>query len=156
MGGEPWHYFVPYEEDINFTLQKLREREFKAGRYYGSEDQPETIEEALSNREEVGTASILDIEKVGDRPNILTVCPLSQDDLFNLFGTDKPNMEMVRSILVAEYYPDLLDEGILEEYPGGEEFWESIGRGEGRYILIYDEYDENEPFEIFFAGYSFD
>ncbi|MGB3755607.1 MAG: hypothetical protein WBA07_04445 [Rivularia sp. (in: cyanobacteria)] len=155
MGAEPWHYFVPYEQDVNFTLQKLREREFKAGRYYGSEHQPESIEEALSNQEEEGTESILDMEKVGDSPNILTVCPLSQDDLFNLFRTDKPTIEMVRSILVPEYYPDLFDEETFEEYPGGKEFWESIGRGEGRYILIYD-VDDDEPFEIFFAGYSFD
>lgn len=147
--------FVPYEEDVDFTLQRLREREFKTGRYDGSEHQPESIEEALSNREDVGTASILDMEKVGNSPKILTVCPLSQDDLFKLFGTNTPSMEMVRSILVSEYYPDLFDEEILEEYPGGEEFWKSIGRGEGRYILIYDE-DDDEPFEIFFAGYSFD
>lgn len=154
MGAEPWHYFVPYEQDVNFTLQKLREREFKAARYYGSEHQPENIEEALSNQKEVGTSSVLDMLEVGESPNILTVCPLSQDDLLNLFRTDKPTIEMVR-FLVAEYYPDLFDEETFEEYPGGEEFWESIGRGEGRYILIYDE-DDDKPFEIFFAGYSFD
>lgn len=147
MGAKPWYYFVPYEEDVNFTLQRLREREFKAGRYYGSEHQPKSIEEALSNQEEAGTASILDMEKVGDKPDILTVCPLSQDDLFNLFGTDKPDYEMVHSVLV--------NEDNLRNNTGWQDFWESIGRGEGRYILIYDENDD-QPFEIFFAGYSFD
>jgi hypothetical protein len=33
MGGHPWFYFVDYEPDVNAALQKLREREFRAGRY---------------------------------------------------------------------------------------------------------------------------
>jgi hypothetical protein len=33
MGGHPCYYFVPYEEDIGAALQKLRKREFEAGRY---------------------------------------------------------------------------------------------------------------------------
>jgi hypothetical protein len=31
MGGHAWFYFVDYEPDINSALQKLREREFRAG-----------------------------------------------------------------------------------------------------------------------------
>jgi hypothetical protein len=33
MGSSPYWYFVDYEDDFNSTLQKLRERDFKAGRY---------------------------------------------------------------------------------------------------------------------------
>jgi hypothetical protein len=33
MGGHAWFYFVDYEPDINAALRKLREREFRAGRY---------------------------------------------------------------------------------------------------------------------------
>jgi len=34
-----------------------------------------------------------------------------------------------------------------------EEFWDSIDRGTGRHIIIYN---RDRPVEIFFAGYSFD
>ncbi len=33
MGSSPYWYTVPYEADVNAALQKLRVREFKAGRY---------------------------------------------------------------------------------------------------------------------------
>jgi hypothetical protein len=33
MGSTPYCYTVPYENDYNTALQKLREREFEAGRY---------------------------------------------------------------------------------------------------------------------------
>ncbi|MBD2593647.1 hypothetical protein H6G74_04795 [Nostoc spongiaeforme FACHB-130] len=142
MGAEPWHYFVPYEENVNFTLQNLRQQEFKAGNYYGSEFNPKSIDEAVANVEPDGTASILDMFEVTDHPQTCAVCPVPTDDLIRWFGTDKPTLQMVQSILVEEEQPDTC-----------EEFWDSIGRGEGRYIIIYD---EDEPFEIFFAGYSFD
>ncbi|MBD2301774.1 hypothetical protein [Nostoc sp. FACHB-190] len=142
MGAEPWHYFVPYEENVNFTLQNLRQQEFKAGRFHRSELNPSTIKEALSNSPFDGTASILDMMEVSDHPQTCAVCPVPTDDLIRWFSTDKPTLQMVQSILVEEEQPDAC-----------EEFWDSIGRGEGRYIIIYD---EDEPFEIFFAGYSFD
>lgn len=33
MGGMPYFYTVPYEDDYNNALQKLRVKEFEAGRY---------------------------------------------------------------------------------------------------------------------------
>ena len=69
MGGEPWDYFVPYEENIQAALEKLRQREFRAGRYRGSEDTPATMEEAFENMGASGTASILDIMFVDEEPN---------------------------------------------------------------------------------------
>ena len=52
MGAEPWDYFVPYENDIQAALDKLRQREFRAGRYRGSEDHPanRTLESAKPER----------------------------------------------------------------------------------------------------------
>ena len=40
MGGHPWYYSVPYVEDIAGALSALREREFRAGRYYPAEKLP--------------------------------------------------------------------------------------------------------------------
>ena len=33
MGGHPYWYFVPYQENIQEALNALRQREFQAGRY---------------------------------------------------------------------------------------------------------------------------
>ncbi len=33
MGGTPWHYFYPYQVDTNTALARLKEQEFRAGRY---------------------------------------------------------------------------------------------------------------------------
>ena len=147
MGGHAWFYFVDYEPDVNAALQKLREREFRAGRYnpvlwfpefpVGPDSptpgaQHASIEEALEASEEEGTRSILDMTKVADAPDFFAVAPLPLEDLIALFGTDKPTHEMVEE---------------------GDELFEALERGQGVYITVYQ---DNQPSEIFFAGYSFD
>lgn len=132
MGAEAWDYFVPYEEDIQAALEKLRQREFRAGRYRGSEWNPATIEEAFENMDADGTASILDMTHVADEPDFCAVCPVPPDQLVELFGTDRPTREMI------EHNLDL---------------YEDIERGQGVYIIAYK---DGKPSEIFFAGYSFD
>lgn len=69
--------------------------------------------------------------------------PLSSDELTQLFGTDKPSYDVVDAVLVSSQ----------QNEDAGDEFWESIDRGTGRHILIYE---NDEPVEIFFVGYSFD
>ena len=34
MGGHPYYYVVPYQQDVERALAVLRENEFRAGRYY--------------------------------------------------------------------------------------------------------------------------
>lgn len=132
MGAEPWDYFVPYEEDIQNALEKLRVREFRAGRYRGAENHPATIEEAFENMDEDGTASILDITHVADEPEFFAVVPVPRGDLMRLFGTDKPTREMIERNM---------------------DFYEDIDRGQGVYIVAHK---DGKPAEIFFGGYSFD
>jgi hypothetical protein len=132
MGAEPWDYFVPYEEDIQAALEKLRLREFRAGRYRGSEEDPATIEEVLENMDEDGTGSILDITRIADEPDFCAVAPLPADELVRLFGTNQPTREMIERNL---------------------DFYEDIDRGQGIYIIAYK---DGKPSEIFFGGYSFD
>ncbi|BAY36606.1 hypothetical protein NIES2111_09330 [Nostoc sp. NIES-2111] len=175
MGAHPWHYFFPYSTDVNSALQALREQEFRTGRFglatlrtlaYNlglletfdeefshSEESPEelieeygsvqaAIETVLDEYAEDGTNSILDMLEVSVVPKLSAVSPLSESDLLELFGTDKPTKEMVISSLIEEQNPQ-----------AWQKFWESIDRGEGRYIIVYR---GNQPVEIFFAGYSFD
>jgi hypothetical protein len=147
MGGEPWFYFVPYEADINSALQTLRRREFQAGRYNPVTPMPEfpvdtgapapgaqhaSIEAAIEDADADGTRSILDMERVSDEPDYGSVTPLSDDDLVDLFGTAKPTREMIES---------------------NDDLFEAIERGQGVYIVAYR---DDQPSEIFFAGYSFD
>lgn len=110
MGGHPWFYYVDYEPDINAALQRLRQREFLAGRYNPAIDFPEfpvdedspvvgaqhsSIEEALEETDADGTRSILDMQGVSDTPDYCVVAPLSSEKLLELFGTDKPTYEMI-------------------------------------------------------------
>jgi hypothetical protein len=132
MGAEPWDYFVPYEPDIQAALEKLRQREFRAGRYRGSEDDPETIEEVIENMGADGTGSILDMMSVGETPDFFKVAPMPAEVQRRLFGTDKPTRQMIER---------------------NHDFWEDIERGQGVYIIAYK---EDKPSEIFFGGYSFD
>jgi hypothetical protein len=132
MGAEPWSYFVPYEADTQAALEKLRECEFRASRFRGSELKPSTIEEAVENMDADGTASILDMTHVAEEPDFCAVTRLPMDELLRLFGTDEPTREMI----VAQ-----------------QDFYEDIQRGHGIYIVTYK---NGRPSELFFAGYSFD
>jgi hypothetical protein len=185
MGANPWDHFTPYQEDINAALQSLKEQEFRAGRYgfenwhnqmisametlgsppdlyagfdlgMGQErpsadaliDQHGSVQAAmaaiLEESSDSGTKSILDMINVSDYPDLCAVCPLSEEELQAIFQTAQPSHEMVESILLKE-------EG--QEGNGWELFWESIGRGQGRYIIVYE---DAQPTELFFAGYSVD
>jgi hypothetical protein len=147
MGGHPWFYFVDYDVDVNSALQRLREREFQAGRYNPVIDFPDfpvtpespapgaqhdSIEEAFEEADADGTRSILDMMTVSDVPDYSAVAPLPQEDLLDLFGTDRPTHEMIEE---------------------SEELYDKLERGQGVYIIVYK---DDQPSEIFFAGYSFD
>jgi hypothetical protein len=132
MGAEPWDYFVAYENDLQAALDKLKEQEFKAGRYRYSEENPSSIDEAREIADADGTASILDIDLVGQQPDFGVVTPLPKQKLIDFFGTDKPSRAMIE---------------------GNMDFYEEIDRGQGICIVAYD---GNKPSEIFFGGYSYD
>jgi hypothetical protein len=147
VGGHPWFYFVEYEPDINAALQKLRQREFEAGRYNPAVDFPDfpvneqspapgaqhdSIDDAIEDADADGTRSILDMERVSDEPDFNAVAPVPRQILQDLFGTDRPTREMVE---------------------GSEELFDALERGQGVYVVVYE---GESPSEIFFAGYSFD
>lgn len=147
MGGHPWFYFVDYDADVNSALQRLRVREFQAGRYNPviafpefpvTVDSPapgaehDSIEEAFEEADADGTRSILDMMTVSDAPDYCAVAPLPPEDLLDFFGTERPTHEMIEE---------------------SEELYDRLERGQGVYIIVYK---EDQPSEIFFAGYSFD
>jgi hypothetical protein len=153
MGSSLYWYVVPYESDVNSALQKLREREFHAGRYNPVVEFPhfpvestsespgtlhESIEEALDASGADGTRSILDIMGgVSPDPGFssdpdMMAHPLTDAQLVEFFGTTTPEA----ATIVGNY-----------------KFLDKISRGSGVYIIMKE---SGQPREIFFAGYSFD
>jgi hypothetical protein len=132
MGAEPYEYFVPYERNIQAALDKLREHVFASGEFNGAEFNPATPEEALEMADADGTASILDIQRIADHPDYFCAAPLSPKELNQYFGTDKPTRKDVQH---------------------SDEFWDSLDRGQARYVVLYQ---GGQPTELYFAGYSFD
>jgi hypothetical protein len=146
MGAVPYRYFVKYQADINAALQELRERELRAGRYNPvmpfppfpvRADSPapgarhRTIREALRASGADGTRSILDLERVSEKIGSGVVAPFPDEVLLELYGTTRPTREMV-------------EQGAQSEY---------IDRGQGIYIIVYR---DEQPEELYFAGYSYD
>lgn len=132
MGAEPYEYVVDYHEDITQVLERLRNDVFQSGKYRGSEMKPGTPEEALEMMEESGTASILDINRVSDVPDLCCAAPLSSEELQQYFGKEKPTVEAIQKCV---------------------RLWDDLERGQARYLVIL----ENDiPAKIMFIGYSFD
>lgn len=174
MGSHPYFYFTEYQPSVNIALQALRKQEFEAGRYDPAVNMYDSgmwmfqfsfppnaesiapgarhasIEEALEDAEEIGTGSILDIEKVSNSPEFLASCALSADETLDLFGTDKPTRQIVEDIIIADGELEHWEETGYDIY---DKFWGTISRGESRYIILYD---NDQPSEIFFIGYSVD
>jgi hypothetical protein len=148
MGGHAYWYFVPYESNVQRALDALRTREFKAGRYnpvipflkFGAPGffdqapgaQHRSIDDAMNDAAEDGTRSILDISRVGTRSDFGVTAPVPPDQLEEWFGTDRPTR------------------GMLED---ADELFESLDRGQCVYVVVYE---NGQPSELFFAGYSFD
>ena len=147
MGGHPYWYIVPHEKPQK-ALEKLREREFKAGRYNpvvmfqrfpitaktkSPGAQHKSIEEAMEAADADGTRSILDIATISATPKFLCASPLGKDVLKQIFGTTTPSRKDAE-----EKIHDVLTD---------------IERGFAVYVELYD---KEKPSEILFAGYSVD
>jgi len=132
MGGEPYHYLVEYDSDTQTALDHLRQDVFASGRYRGAHRRPRSPDDALERSGESGTASILDIRRVGSRPDYGVAAPFSRDELIRYTGTERPTAEQLET---------------------SDAMWEALQRGMARYTTIYE---EGRPSKIFFVGYSFD
>jgi hypothetical protein len=146
VGALPYWYFVKYRPDVHAALHELREREFRAGRYNPVLPLPpfpvrpgsptpgarhRTIREALRAAGADGTRSILDLERVSEKPAPGAAAPFPDELLLRLYGTTRPNRQMVERGADSEY----------------------IERGQGIYIIVYR---DTQPDELYFAGYSYD
>lgn len=147
MGGHPYSYTVPYQDDLQRALDTLRASEFAAGRYFPAMDYPfgfaepagpppgaqhASIEEALEASMESGTRSILDIARIETEPDFCAAAPFDEDERIELFGTAQPTLKDVEE---------------------SDALYERIERGFCRYIVLYE---GGVPTGLHFVGYSFD
>jgi len=146
MGAQAWFYFVPYERDLTKSLETLRQREFKAGRYTPVERFPRfpadpqhqpgaqhaSVDAARAAAGASGTRSILDMTRISAKPDFGAVTPLDADELLEAFGTTKPTRDVVED---------------------SDDLFEEIERGQGICLVVYE---DDAPAEIYFAGYSYD
>ena len=149
MGAMPYSYYVNYQPDLQAALRALRDREFQAGRYnpampfvqssdfFGADArapgaQHASILDALLASDADGTRSILDLFSVEDTPGDNVAHRLSDEQLQQLLGTTRPTHEIIENC---------------------DDLFEPIERGQGVCIVVYK---DDQPDEIFFAGYSFD
>ena len=132
MGGDPYQYVAPYQANLQAVLDRLRKDVFERGEYRGAEARPRTIEEAVRQSEESGTASILDIERITKTPDYSCAAPLTDEEITRYFGGQPPTVKMVEEC---------------------DDLWEELERGMARYVLIYE---GGVPKEVVFVGYSFD
>lgn len=149
MGGHFYWYVVDYQSDIARALDELREREFRAGRYYPVLKYPEeflsaspppapgakhrSIADAMRAAQEEGTRSILDIDRIASSPAYGAATRLDDEVLLELYGTTEPTRQMVE--------PDFAFAELMEE------------RGQGVYFVLHE---REKPRHILFAGYSYD
>jgi hypothetical protein len=99
MGGHPWWYLVPYENDIAGRMDALRHRKFKAGRYNSAESFPRfpvdpehapgckhsSTDGARDDSDADGTRSILDVSHIGEKPDYDVVARLAENELLEFF-----------------------------------------------------------------------
>jgi hypothetical protein len=147
MGAEPYWYTVRYQPDIGAALQQLREQEFRAGRYNPVIPSPSfpigpnspapgarhaSMAAAFDAAGADGTRSIIDLGYISDEPEMGAVSPLSDGMQEQLFGTTRPTRQMVLKNM---------------------DLWERLDRFQGVYVVLYK---DDQPDEIYFAGYSCD
>ncbi|WP_231157691.1 hypothetical protein [Streptomyces sp. CNZ748] len=147
MGASEWDYYVPYQEDLDAALQKLRREVFESGDYHwvdgdkwlakdSTEPLPQSLDELWDHElvQEAGTHSILDVLRVlgpDDTPDHRTVEPVTGEEARELLGTD---------VLTRAHVKD------FDVFPRS--------RWVGRCAVLHD--DDGKPQEIYFWGHSGD
>jgi hypothetical protein len=132
MGGWPYQYVVPFQEDAQAALDSLRADVFARGDYYGSNARPRTIKEAVARSGESGTRSILDIDRVSRAPDYRRAAPFTTAELQKYFRGAQPTVRMIEEC---------------------DDLWQDLERGQARFLVAYE---EGAPLSLVFVGYSFD
>lgn len=92
-----------------------------------------------------GTQSILDIEGISEEPEQGFASAFHDEDLRRMFGTTQPSRAVLNEFLIKETGVE------PEDQIQSTGFFDSIGKGEGRYIILFQ---GERPSDIYWVGYS--
>lgn len=106
--------------------------------YYASLPEPKSPDELLHYNAAAGTHSIIDITRVSTSPEFGSASPLTPQELFTIFGTEKPTRAVIDKIGENQLFTHVTE---LRQ------------RWEGAYIIVYK---DEQPDEILFIGFSGD
>ena len=181
MGVDSYWHYVPYEEEANNALQKLREREFEAGRYEfnysektgkllnSSSDEGllapgkghETMRDALIAAfgylyEHLGYGKFKDgeykDEYVGDGTKSILDLKEVSEDVGKSVAYILKKEELIKCCKTEKPTRDIIDKNM-------DEIWDYVDtiangvRGAGICIKVYE---DEKPSELFFMGFSWD
>ncbi|MCM4080885.1 hypothetical protein [Paractinoplanes hotanensis] len=145
MGASGWHYYVPYQPDLDEALASLRDTVFASGDYWWAvpyefgksaadfPNRPKTEEELWSDEavQESGTHSILDVNEISRAPSFGAVVPVTDEEALARAGT----------VMLTREHVEKLEELAAERWVG-------------RLAVLHDA--EGKPAELFFWGFSGD
>ena len=137
MSATAWRYLIPYQSDIGAAVADLKRKTFERRAFFQPYLAPEhppvqvprTIEDALALVGDVGTHSILDIEKMGVMPAQGVCSLLSAEVRLEVYGTltpDRSDVDMHKFTLVN--YMD---------------------SGQARFVIVHK---DDEPDQIYLEG----
>ncbi|HVU12283.1 MAG TPA: hypothetical protein VHD90_13450 [Phototrophicaceae bacterium] len=172
MGSSSWSYFVPYDEDINAAVQRLRQQVFEHGDYLLLDDW-ELWNESDARIEAGEDPLIVEADRRTKRDALPK--PGSIDELFAWnedsgthsiidmaegasdtpdFGTVSPLTEAELRATFGTTKPTHAQIAQWEQSsPDGDPIGDLRRRWEGLYIIVYV---DDAPSELYFAGFSGD
>ena len=168
MGSFRYHHIVPFEQDLEASLQKLKEREFHAGRYFPALEmydltpdqmlrltpgaQHDSIEEAKEEAAEEGNRSILDIDGFSAEPEFCRAYLVPEEEVRNALGTDRPTPALIDSVMSFSYEENN-PESLLNLMENWIEFEETVDRG---FCYCLKLYEGARPTHLLYFGFSVD
>jgi len=137
MTATAWRYLIPYESDIEAAVMRLKDKTFERRAFFQPYLAPEhplvqlprTIEEAVALTGELGTHSVLDIEKVGVMPGFRVCSLLSAEIRMEVYGTltpDRDDVDFHKFTLINH-----------------------MTNGQARFVIVHK---EDEPHQIYLEG----
>ena len=177
MGASGWHYYVPYQDNIQKALDELRAQVLLSGDYVGGRSKSKrkhaSIDALLSARGFDGTHSILDVSFVSDQP--MRVESVKPEDFYErhlrfqaLLGNDPAGfirrMAQEAALDVGGSVHPVMSESLMNicgtltpereaVEAAASALCASCARNTGRYVIVFR---DGAPVGIFFAGASGD
>ena len=172
MGASAWSYFTPYKDNVQESLDELRQKVFSEGKYYRPDfsDLPETFEEWVkqdnlkvpkdkveswkedfyamkreSNKIPQSIEELIELNQESGTHSIIDITEISNKTSEDESGT------LSREDLIRIFGTDMPTRKMVEKK--ADHLLDFRGRWLCTYIVVYK---EDRPDEFFFTGFSGD